>query len=248
MIQITIIKIDNYGPWTLTLGHDREHKLQIFQSMLYKEMQELFSKKNSLVFSNRYDELFAITNKLTLKDHIQIQRKSKKLFINNLSMFIGYNQTPLDANIKAFEGEKLKTILNKKYNIYGFVNKENNQNVTIMHFDIEDFTSKKITQTSYETSSMIFELYYIMSNFFLSKKSLSFFMGGDNFMVLAGNNYRNNAMDFINMIKKQYGLVLNCGIGSSATARDAAKLATESLDTIRKIRKSHKKKQLIYEI
>ncbi|MGI0075474.1 MAG: GTP cyclohydrolase IIa, partial [Nitrosotalea sp.] len=28
MIQLTIIKITGYGPWTLTLGSDREHRLQ----------------------------------------------------------------------------------------------------------------------------------------------------------------------------------------------------------------------------
>ena len=32
MIQLTIIKITGYGPWTLTLGSDREHELQMLQS------------------------------------------------------------------------------------------------------------------------------------------------------------------------------------------------------------------------
>ena len=27
MIQLTIMKITGYGPWTLTLGFDREHEL-----------------------------------------------------------------------------------------------------------------------------------------------------------------------------------------------------------------------------
>ena len=32
MIQICIAKITGYGPWTLTLGSDREHVLQMLQA------------------------------------------------------------------------------------------------------------------------------------------------------------------------------------------------------------------------
>ena len=80
MIQLTIIKITGYGPWTLTLGSDREHKLQMLQSSLYKEIQKLFSEKNCLVFANRFDELFVITNGLSLNDHMEIQKKLKESF------------------------------------------------------------------------------------------------------------------------------------------------------------------------
>ena len=48
MIQLTIMKITGYGPWTLTLGSDREHELQMLQSKLYHKLQELFSKKNHI--------------------------------------------------------------------------------------------------------------------------------------------------------------------------------------------------------
>ena len=45
MIQITIIKITGYGPWTLTLGSDREHEIQMLQASLYLQIQKLFSRK-----------------------------------------------------------------------------------------------------------------------------------------------------------------------------------------------------------
>ncbi|MBM3911197.1 MAG: GTP cyclohydrolase IIa, partial [Thaumarchaeota archaeon] len=74
MVQLTILKIAKYGPWTLSLGSDREHQLQMLQALLYKDVQKLFSEKNSLVFLNRADEFFAITNGLTLDDHVEIQK------------------------------------------------------------------------------------------------------------------------------------------------------------------------------
>ena len=55
-IQITIIKIEGYGPWTLKLGSDREAQLQIFQAKLYSDLQKLFSKNDAIVYFNRSDE------------------------------------------------------------------------------------------------------------------------------------------------------------------------------------------------
>ena len=40
MIQISILKIIGYGPWTLTLGSDREHELQMLQASLYRLLQK----------------------------------------------------------------------------------------------------------------------------------------------------------------------------------------------------------------
>lgn len=230
------------------MGQDREHQLQIFQASLYKEIQKLFSEKNSLVFANRYDELFAITNKLDLNEHLLIQKKLKAKFVNQLLMSIGYGKTPFDANVCAFDGEKNDVVLNNKYKIYGFINETNIHDVTILHFDIEDFTSIKKTQTPYEVTSLIFELYSFMSKFFLTQQSLSFFIGGDNFMVLSNNDYKNRTAKFIDMVNKKFGLILNCGVGKNSTSRNAAQFATESLDMIRKLRNSGKDKPLIYEL
>ena len=74
------MKITGYGPWTLTLGSDREHELQMLQASLYQQVQNLFSQKNGLVFSNRSDEFFAVTNGITLKDHIKDKALIDKSF------------------------------------------------------------------------------------------------------------------------------------------------------------------------
>ena len=94
MLQLTIMKITGYGPWTLTLGSDREHELQILQASLYQKVQELFSKKNGLVFPNRSDEFFAVTNQISLDDHIEIQKELESKFEIKLSMSIGYGISP----------------------------------------------------------------------------------------------------------------------------------------------------------
>ena len=248
MIQITIIKITGYGPWTLTLGSDREHEIQMLQASLYLQIQKLFSQKNGLVFSNRSDEFFVITNGITLEDHIEIQTKLESSFDLKLSMSIGFGDSPFDANVCASDGKKSETVLNDKHNIYGFIDGVNKSKVTIMHLDVDNLTSKRKTASPYEISSLMFKLYAKMSDYFLTRKSLSFFMGGDNFMVVANSNYKESVEEFITIIKNEFSIVLNCGIGTGKTAREAVKLATKSLDTIREIRDSGKEKPEIYEI
>ncbi|KFM14839.1 GTP cyclohydrolase III protein [Marine Group I thaumarchaeote SCGC RSA3] len=248
MIQLSILKITGYGPWTLTLGSDREHELQMLQASLYKQLQQLFSEKNCLVFLNRSDEFFVVSNGIGLEDHIQIQKTLEKSFEVHLTISIGFAESPFEANLKAYEGKKNEIVLDKQHNIFGFVNDTANPKVTIMHLDVDDLTSKRTTNSPYEISSIIFQLYSKMSKYFLEKNSLTFFMGGDNFMVIASDDAKNSVQDFINMIKNDDKIFLNCGIGNASTCRDAVKLATKSLDTIREIRDSGKEKPEVYEL
>lgn len=245
MIQLTIIKITGYGPWTLTLGSDREHKLQMLQSSLYQEVQKLFSEKNCLVFSNRFDELFAITNGLSLRDHIEIQQKLSKLFNLDLSMTIGYGKSPFEANLQADEARKSKKILDNEHNIFGFIDGKTDQKVQIIHMDVDGSTSISATKSPYEISSLMFRLYSEMSEFFLRKNSLTFFMGGDNFIIVTSGNGKEDATKFLEAIEQGHGITLNCGIGTAKTAREAASLATKSLDTIRELRGSGKNQRVL---
>ncbi len=248
MIQISILKISEYGPWTLTLGSDREHELQMLQSSLYKEIQKLFSDKNCIVFLNRSDEFFAISNGLGLDDHIEIQKSLENMFDVRLTVSIGYGNSPFEANLKAYEGKKNEVVLDEKHNIFGFVNEQSESNASIMHLDVDDLSSRRQTDSPYEISSVIFELYSKMSKFFLKKNSLTFFMGGDNFMVVSSDDAKNSVQAFIDMTKNNDKISLNCGIGNANTGRDAVKLATKSLDTIREIRDSGKEKPEVYEL
>ena len=248
MIQLTIMKITGYGPWTLTLGSDREHELQMLQSQMYSKLQELFSKKNCLVFLNRSDEYFSVTNGLSLDEHIVIQKELESLFDVKLSMSIGYGENPYDANLDAYEAKKSQKFLNEQYSIFGTLNGHSEHSVTIMHLDVDDLTSKRKKMSPYDTSSLMFKIYSRMSEYFLSKNSLTFFMGGDNFMVVTNSEFKNFAKEFIKISKDEFEIELNCGIGTAQTSRDAVKLATKSLDTIREIRDSGKEKPEIYEL
>ena len=248
MIQLSILKITEYGPWTLTLGSDREHELQMLQASLYKQVQKLFSEKNCLVFLNRSDEFFVVSNGLTLDDHIEIQKTLEELFEVHLTISIGFGESPFEANLKAYDGRKNNIILNKEHKIFGFIDDKSELNVSIMHLDVDDLKSKRKDTSPYEISAIIFDLYSKIVKYFIQKNSLTFFMGGDNYMVVASSEAKNSVQNFIDMIKNNDNISLNCGIGNAQTSRDAVKLATKSLDTIRDIRDSGKPKPDVYEL
>ena len=248
MIQLSILKITEYGPWTLTLGSDREHELQMLQASLYKQVQKLFSAKNCLVFLNKSDEFFVVSNGLSLEDHIEIQKSVKESFEVSLTISIGYGESPFDANLKAYDGKQNSVILNEEHSIYGFIDNSLEFNVSIMHLDVDDLKSKRKDNSPYEISLKVFELFSKIGRYFIEKNSLSFFLGGDNYMVIASDDAKNSVQNFIDMVKNDEQISLNCGIGNAKTSRDAAKLATKSLDTIREIRDSGKQKPDVYEL
>ena len=92
-IQVTLIQVDDYGPWTLKLGFDREHAIQIFQANLYADIQMMFSEKGGLVFPARFDNMLAVTNGVTAKAHREIQQKINEKYHLTLSIGIGWGET-----------------------------------------------------------------------------------------------------------------------------------------------------------
>lgn len=240
MIQITVVSIEGYGPWTLTLGSDREHELQMLQASLYREIQDQFSRRGCLAFLNRGDEYFAATSGMTLEDHAAVQEHVGSRFDLRLSMSVGCAETPYEANLRAFEARRSGAPAGVGDGIYAPAGglPGGGHRVTVMHMDMEDLTSSRRTRSPYDVSGSIFSLYSRMCGFFAGRGSLAFFLGGDNFMVLAHGDPKPAAGEFMDAARGVDGTELNCGIGHAPTPRRAAMLATKSLDTIREMRDS----------
>ena len=80
MIQMTLIQIDNYGPWTVTPRPRNESDLQILQAELYADLERQFANKKGLVFFTRFDNLLAVTNGIDEEDHLRIQRSIRNRY------------------------------------------------------------------------------------------------------------------------------------------------------------------------
>lgn len=238
-MQVTVAKIAGYGPWTLTQGHDREHRLQILQASLYVELQRLFAEKGGLVFPNRHDEFVIASGKLDTTTHHTIMDTIDARFEVSLQMHAGIGDTPYAANEMAYRA--------RQKDVFVEGSSVSDNNVIIMHMDVDDLTSKTGTETPYDTSVRILELYWTMARYFRERQSLSFFMGGDNFMILSSEAGVAAAATFVEHVRQSLQMTLNCGIGQHTTPRQAAALATRSLDTIRQMRSSGEDVPRVYE-
>ena len=83
---MTLIQIDNYGPWTVTPRPRTESDLQILQAELFADVQRLIAAKKGLVFFTRFDNLLAVTNGLNEEDHMRIQRSIRNRYPITISM------------------------------------------------------------------------------------------------------------------------------------------------------------------
>jgi|SRR5215831_4606981 GTP cyclohydrolase IIa len=253
-IQLTIIRIEEYGQWTTTLGTDRESQLQMLQAKIYYDIQRLFSKKDCIVFSNRFDEFFAVTNCLSVEDHLSIDLELANLYPNlSMSMTIGNDETPYKSNMDAYESRKRRYLLIDGRKIFGrkMFNASNanseNDYVKIMHIDIEGSSHISNQLSPYELTSFVLRIYSRLSNEFLKIESLTFFLGGDNFMIVSNKADNSEIHRIISDVSSDLGTKLKCGIGTGRTGKAAAEASTRALDTIRLMRKSGKV-QPIYEI
>jgi GTP cyclohydrolase IIa len=271
-IQITIIRIEGYGPWTLTLGSDREARLQMLQSRIYYDVQRLFSERECLVYSNRFDEYIAISNGLSVSDHIAIHNQLAGLYADfKLSMTIGKGDTPFEANVNAHKSRQSKEALTPAASIFGppllassnhsspeFSNSKSLQSASelaglngdfaqIMHIDVNNSRKISLNLTPYEVTRLMVKVYSLLSDEFLKKSCMTFYVGGDNFMVISNDMTIEDAETIIGRVGESVGIKLKCGIGVGKTGRKAAKNATKALDTIRDLREKGKM-EAVYKI
>jgi GTP cyclohydrolase IIa len=239
---MTLIQVDNYGPWTLSLGPGRESYLQVLQSELYAELQRLFTIKEGIVFSGRYDNMLALTNGLSIEDHAEIQRRISRLFPVTVSMGIGVGKSPVEAQdraTKAVQGmgssrhERRKGVLAAERSIQlgkdGFVQ--------IAHVDVNNVTQLTDSVSAYDLFFSMLRVHSVLSEEFLRMGSLVFFVGGDNFLVVSNGVTRDDYKEALRRTSRKIGLEMKAGVGVGRSAMEALELASRALDNIRSTRK-----------
>ena len=95
--QITLIQIDNYGPWTVTPEPRREVDLQTLQSRLYTDLSQLFGNHDGYVFFSRFDNMIAVTNGIKMETNLMIQESVANRYPVTVSLSIATGETPAAA-------------------------------------------------------------------------------------------------------------------------------------------------------
>ena len=238
MIQMTLIQIDNYGPWTVTPRPRNESDLQILQAELYADLQRQIAMKKGLVFYTRFDNLLAITNGLNHEDHLRIQRSIKNRYPFTISMGVGAAETPHEAQKKATmalqkEGGAQSSERKQILAVDSLVDPEDSF-VQVAHIDINSVTETLTDiESAFDTNFMVNKAQHYLMTKLIKKGALLFCIGGDNFMAPCNGLSEQEIEDILVEINDEIEIGLKAGIGRGRNAEDAAYMADLGLEEIR---------------
>ena len=239
--QVTLIQIDNYGPWTVTPEPRREVDLQTLQSRLYADLSQLIGNREGYVFFTRFDNMVAVTNGLGADAHALIQESVANRYPVTVSLSIAADASPAaalgvatdqlqDAG-SAQDGDRTEILRGDPV----VEEARTDGDVRIAHFDVNDATAKYTDQLNEFDSFINIEQGYAELMRYMRKahESLSFFVGGDNIIAVCNSVDEDGYLDAIEHVSETVGVDLKVGVGTDRTAQAAGMAAKHALETCR---------------
>ena len=239
--QVTLIQIDNYGPWTVTPEPRREVDLQTLQSRLYADLSQLFGNREGYVFFTRFDNMVAVTNGLDIDAHALIQESIRNRYPVTVSLGIAVDSSPAEAlgvatshlqNAGSAQDRGRTEILGGEPLSDA---ERTDDDVQIAHFDVNDATGKYTDRLNEFDSFINIEQGYaeLMRYMRRAHDSLSFFVGGDNIIAVCDAVDRSGYQASIEHVRDAVGVDLKVGVGRARTAQSAGMAAKHALETCR---------------
>ncbi|MDY6780625.1 MAG: GTP cyclohydrolase IIa [Halobacteria archaeon] len=243
MTQISLIQIDNYGPWTVEPEPRRETDIQALQSNLYADLCSMFGSRGGLVFFSRFDNMVAVTDGISEEEHRRVQESVNNRYPVTVSIGVGRG-TPREATEEATgrlqrEGgaqdssreSSLSFGETGESSTSGTVSSKGHE-VQIGHCDIDGVTRKYTDELDgYESHLRIQEGYTRLARrMWEGHGSLTFFVGGDNFISVASGLDRH---DFDEVIETVDAFDLKVGVGEGDVPETASRRAKMGLERCR---------------
>lgn len=235
--QVTLIQIDNYGPWTVSPSPRREPDLQTLQSRLYADLSQLVAHYDGYVFSTRFDNMIAVTNGIDLAGHRRIQAAVRNRYPVTVSLGVATGSSPreavgeatatLQAAGSAQDSDRTEILRGEPLCEDG--------SVQIAHFDVNDATSRYTDElNAFDVFRHIDRGYSALLEYMYdAHDSLSFFIGGDNVISVTSGLDRAAFVETIEHVDEAAGIELKVGVGRDRTAGDAGMAAKEALERCR---------------
>ncbi|MEF8886484.1 MAG: GTP cyclohydrolase IIa, partial [Haloarculaceae archaeon] len=150
--QVTLIQIDNYGPWTTTPEPRREVDLQTLQSRLYADISQLVGNREGYAFFARFDNMLTVTNGLGMDAHRLIQESIANRYPVTASMSVAVGPSPIETLGRASDrlqdagsaqdSERRKILRGETLDAAD----RGPEDVQVAHFDVDDATGKYTDQ------------------------------------------------------------------------------------------------------
>jgi len=237
--QVTLVQIDNYGPWTVTPEPRREVDLQTLQSRLFADLSQSIGNREGYVFFTRFDNMIAVTNGMDRAAHELVQESVANRYPVTVSFGVGTAASPIEALTDATEhiqdagsaqdGDRTQILGGE------FADESATDDVRIAHFDVVDATGKYTDRlNAYDTFIHIEQGYAELMRYMRrANDALSFFVGGDNVIVVAPDLSERAYLDAIEHVEDTVDVELQVGVGSATTAQSAGMDAKHALEICR---------------
>jgi GTP cyclohydrolase IIa len=239
--QVTLIQIDNYGPWTVTPEPRREVDLQTLQSRLYADLAQLIGNREGYTFFTRFDNMVTVTNGLDLDAHALIQESVGNRYPVTISFGIAVDESPAIALGEATDylqdagsaQDADRTEIMRGTPLPDA--DRTDDDVHIAHFDVNDATGKYTDQLNeFDTFIQIEQGYASLMRYMRrAHDALSFFVGGDNIIAVCPSMTEAEYLDAIDHVRDEVGVDLKVGVGRARTAQAAGMSAKHALEECR---------------
>ncbi|WP_144900963.1 GTP cyclohydrolase III [Halobellus captivus] len=239
--QLTLVQIDNYGPWTVTPDPRREMDLQTLQSRLFADLAQFVGSRDGYVFFTRFDNMVAITNGLDESGHELLQESIGNRYPVTISLGTGIDASPVEALESATDGLQRAGSAqdgNRREVLAGnFLSDADRtvEDVQIAHFDVNDATGKYTDRLNEFDSFIQIEQGYATLMRYLREEygALSFFVGGDNIISICPSMTAEDYRDAIDHVESEAGVELKVGVGVASTPHEAGMDAKHALERCR---------------
>ncbi|MFB6232995.1 MAG: GTP cyclohydrolase III [Haloarculaceae archaeon] len=239
--QLTLIQIDNYGPWTVTPEPRREVDLQTLQSRLYADVSQLVGNREGYAFFGRFDNMVAVTNGLDRSDLSLVQEAIGNRYPVTASMSTAVDESPVEAlgrASKRLQKQGSAQDDTRRELMLGEVLPEAERaesDVELAHFDVNDATGKYTDQLNeFDTFIQIEQGYAELMRYMReAHESLSFFVGGDNVIAVCSDLGSEEYNDAIDHVSEVVGVELKVGVGRARVAQTAGMAAKHALESCR---------------
>jgi GTP cyclohydrolase IIa len=237
--QLTLVQIDNYGPWTVTPEPRREMDLQTLQSRLFADLAQFVGHRDGYVFFTRFDNMVAVTNGMDRTDHAQLQETIGNRYPVTISLGVGVDPNPAEALEDATAGLQragsAQDVDRREVLAGEPLHERTDEDVHVAHFDVNDATEKYTDRLNEFDSFIEIEQAYATLMRYLREQhgGLSFFVGGDNIIAATPEMAEADYADVIAHVEETVGVELKVGVGRGATAAAAGMDAKHALEKCR---------------
>ncbi|MWV63658.1 GTP cyclohydrolase IIa [Halorubrum sp. JWXQ-INN 858] len=237
--QVTLVQIDNYGPWTVTPEPRREMDLQTLQSRLFADIAQFLGHRDAYVFFTRFDNMIAVTNGVDGAAHASLQESIGNRYPVSVSLGTAVAERPVDAleaanrqlQVEGSAQDEARTeVLSGEY-----LTETAPDDLQIAHFDVVDATGKYTDRLNeFDTFIHIEQGYASLMRYLRETHgALSFFVGGDNVIAACPGLPEPAFAAAVDHVAADVDVELQVGVGRGASAHEAGFAAKHALEDCR---------------